>query len=290
MPLGVRGCPLRRLISRCLPHQLELIVSIAIGRSRATGAIDVQSLDLCCAARAASTAVAASTSTLTAASSAITVLNCFPHVSYLELYPHHRDPLDVVGLVEGRPPAAGTDIPDNGLNLMVTMVHVRGGRVAPPVKAMISIDPAVGASVPVWAAVAVGGTAAARALTRSAAGANAPVWAVATAPVGCAAAHCAACSRAASLVSLSSLSLSPSAETKLPVLLAHRVSISAAVARAVSVFVAASTSVLAAASSAITSLTAIATVAAVSAAARSRSSAAAISASYRCCALEAIER
>jgi hypothetical protein len=31
--------------------------------------------------------------------------NCFPHVANLQLYPHHRDPLDVVGLVKvGHPP------------------------------------------------------------------------------------------------------------------------------------------------------------------------------------------
>jgi hypothetical protein len=31
--------------------------------------------------------------------------NCFPHVANLQLYPHHRGPLDVVGLVKvGHPP------------------------------------------------------------------------------------------------------------------------------------------------------------------------------------------
>jgi hypothetical protein len=37
-PLGVCGCPLRRLLPRCLLHQLELIVSVVVGRNRATGA------------------------------------------------------------------------------------------------------------------------------------------------------------------------------------------------------------------------------------------------------------
>jgi hypothetical protein len=93
----------------------------------------------------------------------VVVLNCFPHVPHLESYPHHRGPLDVVGLGEGRPPTAGTDVPDNGLDPMVTMVSVRGARAMPPVKATISINPAVGASVPVWATAAVGGMAAVRA-------------------------------------------------------------------------------------------------------------------------------
>jgi hypothetical protein len=178
----------------------------------------------------------------------VAVPNCFPHVPHLESYPHHRSPLDVVSLGEGRPPVAGTDVPDNDLDPMVTMVPVRGGRVAPPVKAAISVNPAAGASVPVWAA--------------------------ATAPLGCAAAHC-----AASLASWSSLSLSLSIETELPTLLVRRASSSAAAARAASAAAAASTSALAAASSAIASLAALATVAAVSAAARSRCSAAATSAS-----------
>jgi hypothetical protein len=70
-------------------------------------------------------------------------------VSHLEPYPHHRGSLGVVGLDEGRPPAAGTDVPDNSLDPMVTMVPVRGGRAALPVKAAISVEPAVGASAPV---------------------------------------------------------------------------------------------------------------------------------------------
>jgi hypothetical protein len=92
----------------------------------------------------------------------VTVPNSFPHEPHLESYPHHRGSLDVVGLGEGRPPAAGTDVPDNGLDPMVAMVPVRGGRVAPPMKAAISVNPVVDASVPVWAVAAVGGTAAAR--------------------------------------------------------------------------------------------------------------------------------
>jgi hypothetical protein len=88
-------------------------------------------------------------------------------VPHLVPYPHHHGPLDVVGLGEGRPPAAGTDIPDNGLDPMVTMVPVRGGRATPPVKAAISVNPAAGASAPVWAVAAVRDTAAARAAARS---------------------------------------------------------------------------------------------------------------------------
>jgi hypothetical protein len=84
-------------------------------------------------------------------------------VLHLESHPHHHGPLDVVGLGEGRPPAAGTDVPDNGLDPMVTMVPVRGGRVAPPLNATISINPA-----------AVG----------SAACASASVWDAATVPLG----------------------------------------------------------------------------------------------------------
>jgi hypothetical protein len=52
----------------------------------------------------------------------VAITNCFPHVSHLEPYPHHRGPLDVVGLREGRPPNAGIDVPDNGLDPVVTMV------------------------------------------------------------------------------------------------------------------------------------------------------------------------
>jgi hypothetical protein len=45
------------------------------------------------------------------------------------------------------PPAAGTDVPDNGLDPMVTMVLVRGGRAAPTIKAAISVNSAAGAGV-----------------------------------------------------------------------------------------------------------------------------------------------
>jgi hypothetical protein len=82
----------------------------------------------------------------------IAVPNCFPHVSHLEPYPHHRGPLNVVGLGEGRPPNARNDVPDNGMDPAVIMVLVRGGRAAPPVKVVISIDPAASASTPIWAA------------------------------------------------------------------------------------------------------------------------------------------
>jgi hypothetical protein len=76
----------------------------------------------------------------------VAILNCFSHVPHLQSYPHHRGPLDVVDLGEGRPPAAGTDVPDNGLD---PMVPVQGGRAVPPVKAMISMNPVVGVFVPV---------------------------------------------------------------------------------------------------------------------------------------------
>jgi hypothetical protein len=95
----------------------------------------------------------------------------------MESYPHHRGPLDVVGLGEGRPPAAGTNVPDNDLDPMVTMVPIRGGRAAPPVKATISINPAASASALVWATVAV------RAPGQSAADVSTPVWAAATTPL-----------------------------------------------------------------------------------------------------------
>jgi hypothetical protein len=47
VPLGVHGCPLRRLFPRCLPCQLVLVVSVVIGRNRAAGATGAQSLELC---------------------------------------------------------------------------------------------------------------------------------------------------------------------------------------------------------------------------------------------------
>jgi hypothetical protein len=46
-PLGVRGCPLRRLLPRCLPRQLELVVSVVVGRNRAVSATSAQSLERC---------------------------------------------------------------------------------------------------------------------------------------------------------------------------------------------------------------------------------------------------
>jgi hypothetical protein len=46
--LGVRGCPLCRLLSRCLPRQLEFVVYVIIGRNRAVDATGAQSLELCC--------------------------------------------------------------------------------------------------------------------------------------------------------------------------------------------------------------------------------------------------
>jgi hypothetical protein len=110
--------------------------------------------------------------------------HCLPHVPHLDPYSHHGGPIDVVGLGEGRPPAAGTDVPDNGLDPMVTMVPVWGGRDAPPVKAAISVNPTTDASSPVWAAAAIGDTAATRAPARSAVGASAPVRASAMAPLG----------------------------------------------------------------------------------------------------------
>jgi hypothetical protein len=95
----------------------------------------------------------------------VAVLNYFSHVANLEPYLHHRGPLDVVGLGEGRPPTTGTDVLDNCMDLAVAMVLIRGGRAAPPVEATISVDPtaatestlarcAVGASAPIWATAA----------------------------------------------------------------------------------------------------------------------------------------
>jgi hypothetical protein len=67
---------------------------------------------------------------------------------------------------------------------VVTMVLIRGGRVAPPVEAAISVHSVAaagstaGVSTPVWAAAAC-------ALARSVVGASAPIWAAATrAPMG----------------------------------------------------------------------------------------------------------
>jgi hypothetical protein len=79
----------------------------------------------------------------------VAISNCLPHVLHLEPYPHHRGSFDVVGLGEGRSPAVRTGVPDNGLDPMVTMVHVWGGRAALPVKATISVNQAAGASAPI---------------------------------------------------------------------------------------------------------------------------------------------
>jgi hypothetical protein len=89
----------------------------------------------------------------------VAVPNCFPYVPHLEPYPHHRGLLDVIGLGEGRPSAAGTDVPDNGLDPAVNMVSIWGERAVPPVKAAIYVDPATDASAPIWAAATVGGMA-----------------------------------------------------------------------------------------------------------------------------------
>jgi hypothetical protein len=105
-------------------------------------------------------------------------------VPHLKSYPHHCGSLNVVGLGQGKPPAAGTDVPGNGLDPLVTMLPDRGGRVAPPIKAAISVNPAAGASAPVWGTTAVGGTATACAPARSATGASAPIRATVTVPLG----------------------------------------------------------------------------------------------------------
>jgi hypothetical protein len=47
-PMGMRGCPLCRLLSRCFPCQPELFVSVVVDRSRAVGSTAAQSLELCC--------------------------------------------------------------------------------------------------------------------------------------------------------------------------------------------------------------------------------------------------
>jgi hypothetical protein len=47
-PMGMRSCPLRRLLSCCVPCQPELGVGAAVGRGRAAGATAAQSLELCC--------------------------------------------------------------------------------------------------------------------------------------------------------------------------------------------------------------------------------------------------
>jgi hypothetical protein len=105
-------------------------------------------------------------------------------VPHLESYHYHRDPLDVVGLGEDRSPNVGTDVVGNGFYPAVTMVPDRGERATPPIKIAISVDLAIGASAPVWAAAAIGGTTAAHAPAWSVDGVSAPVWAVTTAPLG----------------------------------------------------------------------------------------------------------
>nr|XP_015626263.1 uncharacterized protein LOC107280154 [Oryza sativa Japonica Group] len=95
----------------------------------------------------------------------VAVPDCLPHVSHLEPHPHHRGPLDVVGFGEGRPPSAGTKVPDHRLNAVVAMAPVRGGRAALPARAALSVEPAT----------STGSATAARAL-RAGAGTPAPVW------------------------------------------------------------------------------------------------------------------
>jgi hypothetical protein len=75
----------------------------------------------------------------------VAVPNCLPHMPHLEPYSHHRGPLDIVGLAEGRPPTVGANFSDNSLDPVVTMAPVRGGRAAPPVKVAISVDLAAAA-------------------------------------------------------------------------------------------------------------------------------------------------
>jgi hypothetical protein len=73
-PLGVRGCPLCHLLPRCLPRQLELIVSVVVGRTELSVLLARRALSSTAATRAASTIAAASTSALVAASSVIASL------------------------------------------------------------------------------------------------------------------------------------------------------------------------------------------------------------------------
>jgi hypothetical protein len=141
---------------------------------------------------------------------------------HLEQYPHHRGPLDVVGLGEGRPPNTETDVPDNGWDPAVTMVPVRGGRAAPPVKTVTSVDPAVDTSTPVWATAAIGARPPCAPPPGVPPARLRPSGLPPPRPWGCTTAHCAACSHATSLASLSSSSVPPSAETELLMLLPHR--------------------------------------------------------------------
>jgi hypothetical protein len=176
-------------------------------------------------------------------------------VPHLEPYPHHRGPLDVVGLGEGRPPAVGTDVPDNGLVPMVTMVPARGGRAAPPIKATISVNPVTGASAPVRAA--------------------------AMAPLGV---------RGCPLRRLLPRCLPRQLELVVSVVVGRNRAAGATSVQSLELYRRRTRCIRRCRCSAIASLAALADVATVSAAARSRSSAATISTSCRCYALEATER
>jgi hypothetical protein len=45
--MGMCGCPLCRLLSRCFPRQTELFVGVVVDRSRVVGSTAAQSLKLC---------------------------------------------------------------------------------------------------------------------------------------------------------------------------------------------------------------------------------------------------
>jgi hypothetical protein len=47
-PMGMRGCPLCRLLSRCFPRQPELFVGVVDDRSRVASSTAAQNLELCC--------------------------------------------------------------------------------------------------------------------------------------------------------------------------------------------------------------------------------------------------
>ena len=49
----------------------------------------------------------------------VAVPDCLPHMPHLKLHLHDCGPLDVVGLGEGGPPTAGTDVPDHRLEGVV---------------------------------------------------------------------------------------------------------------------------------------------------------------------------
>ncbi|XP_066365282.1 uncharacterized protein [Miscanthus floridulus] len=154
-----------------------------------------------------------------------------------------------------------------------------------PVKATLFIDPAATVAVRASSRSATTMRASSRSATitvRCLSGLPPRSWA-------CAATHYAVRACPGSLPSNSrSASALLSAETKL-LMLPHRASTSAIIARAAAIAATASASALAAASSATASLDALATAVAVSAAARSRSSTAASSASCRRRVLEATE-